>query len=210
MNSLRIILEKIEKNLLSFLPEIFKDSKYFFYKILHTYETFKFFLFLSKILSRFISLTFNFSSYTISRPLIKVFFSPSFSVDYKSYEITDTNLTKKEIIYFFPYLWGPLNPFSLAIAVYSFPFCYASVLIIFRPLLLRLSAILCVPKSSFPIPIRSNRLEYPTTGINRDKVLGCSSDILNYISMPKKKTTRKNARKRTIRKNLLRNRGKTR
>lgn len=93
-----------------------------------------FFLFLSKILSRFISLTFNFSSYTTSRPLIKVFFSPSFSVDYKSYEITDTNLTKKEIIYFFPYLWGPLNPFSLATAVYSFPFCYASVLIIFRPL----------------------------------------------------------------------------
>lgn len=120
-----------------------------------------------------------------------MFFSPSFSVDYKSYEITDTNLTKKEIIYFFPYLWGPLNPFSLATAVYSFPFCYASVLIIFRPLLLRLSAILCVPKSSFPIPIRSNRLEYPTTGINRGKVFGYSSDILNYISMPKKKLREK-------------------
>lgn len=120
-----------------------------------------------------------------------MFFSPSFSVDYKSYEITDTNLTKKEIMYFFPYLWGPLNPFSLATAVYSFPFCYASVLIIFRPLLLRLSAILCVPKSSFPIPIRSNRLEYPTTGINRGKVLGCSSDILNYISMPKKNYAKK-------------------
>lgn len=63
-----------------------------------------FFLFLSKILSRFISLTLNFPSRITSRPLIKVFSSPAFPVDYKSYKITDINLTKKETVLFFSYL----------------------------------------------------------------------------------------------------------